>query len=186
MMIGERGPTFWVAALGLLAASLQSTAADFTGTVLLHPYLADFALSLRRLDILEKMLTICRRARPQARVGWHTNMAAEALNALWRLETKVDEISVLSSPGAMKLGAIFSEMRRASGQAQFKVTAEVGLAPFIVHQIAYHAPQRWAFGADAVLIGPAAAVSLAAQQRTEVAQEWGKAFPGLIMPEEVL
>jgi hypothetical protein len=169
-----------------LAASLQSAIPEFTGTLLLHPYLTDFALSLRRLDLLEHLLKICRQARPRARVGFHTNMAAEALNALWRLETRVDEVSVLSSPGALKMETIFKEMRRASGHAGFKLTAEVGLAPSIVHQAAFDAPQRWAFGADTVLIGPGAEPTLAAQRQLEVEQEWGRAFPGLTMPEGVL
>ncbi len=182
----ERGLTFWAAAVGLLAASLQSTVSEFAGTLLLHPYLTDFALSLRRLDLLEHMLKICRQVRPRARIGFQTNMAAEALNVLWRLETRVDEVSVLSSPGALKMEMIFKEMRQASGHTDFKITTEVGLAPYIVHQTAFDAPHCWAFGADTVLIGPGADPTLAAQRQLEVEQEWGRAFPGLAMPEGVL
>jgi hypothetical protein len=182
----ERGATFWVAAVGLLAAGLQSTGADFSGTLLLHPYLTDFALSLRRLDLLDHMLKICRRMRAGGRVGFHTNMPAEALNALWQLETRVDEVSVLSSPQAVNMETIFKEMRQAGGHPDFKITAEVGLAPFIVHQTAFDGPQGWACGADAILIGPGADATLAAQRKLEIEQEWARAFPGLMMPQGVL
>jgi NADH dehydrogenase len=186
VLLSERGPTFWVAAMGLLGAGLSSVPARFRGTLLLHGYLSDFALALRRLDVLEQMLATCRRLRPDARVGFHTNMAVEALNALHLLDVPVDEVSILTSPSSPGMAAVFGAVRRSAGPGGMTLTAEVGLAPSVVHRLALHTPERWAFGADAVLIGVAADPTLNGLRRSEVDQDWARAFPGLALPEGVL
>ena len=185
-LLSERAPTFWVVAMGLLGAGLQDVPAGFQGTLLLHTYLTDLALSLRRLDMLEKMLRTCRRMRPRARVGFHTNMAAEAMNALRLLDVSVDDVSVLTSPKAVDMGAIFSAIRAAPGQRGQRLTAEVGLAPAVVHRVAFDAPQRWMFGADAILLGIGADPALAMQRQMDIEREWAKVYPGLSLPEGVL
>jgi predicted dehydrogenase len=182
----ERALTFWVAAMGLLGGALAAVPARFEGTLLLHGYLADFALSLRRLDMLDRMLRACRRARPRARVGFHTNMAADALNALHALDTPVDDVSVLTAPGATNLPSLLQAMRRATLSPELRLTAEVGLAPGVVHRVAAAVPERWALGADAVLIGAAADPRLDRQRRHEVASEWKRVFPGLDLPDGVV
>lgn len=184
-LIGERGATFWVAALAMLAGALYQVPVKFKGTLLVHSYLADIALALRRFDMLGKLLSTCRRRRPQARVGFHTAMAGEALNGLYQLTEQVDEISVLTAPGARHLGRILDALRTAGGEGTRRVTAEVGLAPPVVHLAARAEPGRWAFYADAVLIGPAAEPRLAARRREGVKREWAKAFPGCELPEEL-
>lgn len=186
LVLTERGATLWVAAMGLLAAGLRSTPKQFSGGILLHGYLTDLALALGRLDVLEKMLVTCRRARPHARVGFHTNLAPEALNALWLLDTPVDEVSVLTSPSAPDAATRIAAMRRAAGHDKLRIIAEVGLAPAVVHRLAYQAPQHWAFGADAVLVGAEADADLFEQRQAELGDNWAKVFPGLGMPEGVL
>jgi predicted dehydrogenase/nucleoside-diphosphate-sugar epimerase len=182
----ERAATFWVAAMGLLGAALQAVPARFDGVLLLHGYLTDFALSLRRLDMLDRMLAACRKARPRARVGFHTNMGEEARAALWSLETRVDEVSVLSAPRARGMAPMLAALRRAAPGGEARITAEVGLAPAVVHRAAAAAPERWAWGADAVLIGSWGEPQVAGARRAEMEREWGKAFPGLTMPEGVV
>jgi predicted dehydrogenase/nucleoside-diphosphate-sugar epimerase len=179
----ERKLTFWVAALGLLGAGLGTVPRGFSGCLLVHGYLVDLTLSLRRPDLLDCMLAVCRSLRPRARVGFHTNMAREAQAVLPLLDTAVDEISVLSSPGALGLAETLAVLR--PGQAK-RLTAEVGPAPTVVHQLAARQPSAWAHGADAVLIGPGAVPALAAQHRAELGREWAKAFPGVPLPEGVL
>jgi predicted dehydrogenase/nucleoside-diphosphate-sugar epimerase len=185
-LVSERAPTFWVAALGLLGAALHPVPREFPGTILLHSYLTDFSFALRRLEVLDKMLAMCRRLRPRARVGFHTNMPWEALNALRMLETPVDEISVLTSPRAVDMHELFRAMRQGGTRGGASLTAEVGLAPSIVHRLAFDAPQYWALGAEAVLIGPAADPVLGPRRQEEVRSEWAKVFPGLDLPEHVL
>jgi hypothetical protein len=182
----ERGATFWVAAAGLLAGALNAVPGDFRGTLLLHGYLTDFAFALRRLDMLDHLLASCRKARPGARVGFHTNMAAEAVNALHLLDTAVDEVSVLTSPRAIDMAAMLEAMRRARPVESLRITAEIGLAPAIVHHLAAAEPHHWTFGADAVLLGIAAEPTLFAQRRDEAARHWAAAFPGTELPEYAL
>src|SRR5262249_24019319 len=143
-------------------------------------------LTLRRTAALERMLVRLRRARPRARVGFHTNLASEALNALWLMEAPVDEISVLTSPGAAHLPAALAEMRRIPGRGRLRLTAEVGLAPAVVHRLAFDAPRAWAHSADAVLLAPSADSRLTLRWRAELAERWARVFPGLTLPEEAL
>ncbi len=186
LLLSERGPTFWLAAGGLLGAALHSVPVGFRGRLLLHTYLTDFALALRRLDVLDKLLAMCRKLRPGAQVGFHTNMAAEALNALHLLETPVDEVSVLTSPRAVDMAALLGAMRQTQTPRPLRLTAEVGLAPSVVHRMASRLPHCWAFGADAVLLGLAADPTLAQQRQAEVEADWARAFPGVALPEGVL
>jgi hypothetical protein len=186
VLLRDRAATFWVAAMGLLGAGLQAVPVDFQGTLLLHTYLTDFALSLTRLDMLQKMLATCRSIRPRARLGFHTNMAAEALQALRLLDVPVNEVSILTSPSAPEMAATLAALRRAGAPGALRLTAEVGPAPAVVHRVAYATPHRWAHGADAVLIGIGADQALARQRQQEVEQAWARVFPGLSMPEGVL
>ena len=186
MLTRERSLSFWAAAIGLLAAALHELPRHFSGTVLLHTYLTDLVLSLRRFDILERMLMTCRRLRPQARLGFHTNMAAEALRAVPLLGDLLDEVSVLTSPRALEIFELFGAMRQADRAHKLRLTAEVGLAPEIVHRVAFDTPESWTHGADALLIGSGADALLAEQHRERLEQEWFKVFPGLSLPEGVI
>jgi len=113
-------------------------------------------------------------------------MAAEALRASQMLHEPLDEVSVLTSPRALGISAVFSAMRQGDSSHGLKLTAEVGLAPDIVHRVAFDAPECWAHGADAVLIGTGADSSLTEQSRKTFEQEWRKVFPGLRPPESAL
>lgn len=186
LLPSERGPSFWLAATSLLAAGLQPVPRTFRGTLLLHGYLTDLALSVRRLDVLERMLKLCRKAHPHARVGFHTNMAAEALNALYLLDAAIDDVSVLTSPNGPHLAPLLRAMRKAGTTGTRRLTAEVGPAPAVVQRVAFDAPERWAHGVDAVLIGAAADPAMAERRRIEIGREWAKVFPGLDFPETIL
>jgi NADH dehydrogenase len=177
-----RGLSFWTAALGLLAADLQHVPSGYRGTLLLHGYLADLALALNQADLLTRMLQLCHRTHPHARVGFHTNLASEADNALPLVDAPVNEVSVLTSPLGLHLTQIIGSLRPA-GAKWPTVTAEVGPAPALVHQLAARCPQQWTHGADAILLGPAADETLAEALRAEKDEAWREAFPGLEMPE---
>ncbi len=185
MLIRERGANFWVAAIGLLASALHAVPSKFDGTLLLDVYLTDLSLTLRRLDMLEGMLAMCRRLRPRARVGFHTNMAAEALHALQVVREPIEEVSVLTSPRALRVSEIFAAMRHVDATGKLRITAEVGLAPDIVHRVASDAPECWAHGADALLIGIGADAFLAQRNRERCQQEWDKVFHDLSLPDVI-
>jgi predicted dehydrogenase/nucleoside-diphosphate-sugar epimerase len=182
--VRERGPTFWVAGFGMLGAALKEVPQQFQGTLLLHGSLADTALILKRLDMLERLLITCRRARPRARVGFHTSLTAEAPNAIALLDTPVDELSVLTSPDAIGMSDIVATIREAA-PAELSVLAEIGPGPAVLHRIAAMTPEPWAHGADAVVIGLDAVPALADARRRQLAQAWAEAFPGLSLPEEM-
>jgi predicted dehydrogenase/nucleoside-diphosphate-sugar epimerase len=182
--VRDRRPTFWVAGFGMLGAALKEIPRRFQGTLLLHGSLADTALILNRLDMLERLLVTCRRARPRARVGFHTSLTAEALNAIALLDTPVDELSVLTSPDAIGMSDILASIRQVA-PAELSVLAEIGPVPAIVHRIAAMTPEPWAHGADAVVIGLDAVAALADARRRQLAQAWAEAFPGLSLPEEM-
>lgn len=185
-LVKERQASFWVAGMGLLRAALEQVPRGFQGTILVHGYLTDLALSLSRLETLDGMLALCRRRRRSARIGFRTNMAEEAANALWLLGTRVDEVSVLSSPNAVRMSETFQSMRESESGLERTLTAEVGLAPAIVHRLAVEDPSPWAHGADAVLIGADADACLANEMRQARASSWAEAFPGLEPPPELL
>ncbi len=186
LLLTERKLTFWIAAMALLAADLQKIPAWFRGTILLHGALTDLALSVRRLDMLERMLALCRRRHRRARIGFHTSLAADAVDALQVLAARVDAVSVLTSPRARGMASMLSAIRKAGGHPGRRITAEVGLAPAIVHQAAALAPDRWAFGADSVLVGAVADPTLRARCRDAAARAWASAFPGLDLVDAVV
>ena len=175
----DRSATLWVGALGLLGGSLAAIPRGFEGSVFIHPALVDLALSLRRYDMLERMLAVCRAAHPRARVGIHTNLVAEAADFLTLTDADVAAVSVLTSPNGDGAAAEL----RAAAPGITRIVAEVGTAPALLHQAALLAPRAWAQGADAVLIGASADPFLRSRSIEARASEWRKVFPGLAMPE---
>ena len=184
-VISEHGVKFWVAVVGLLAAGVARVPTSYTGSLLLHGYLTDLALALDRKDVLERMLNTCRRLCPRARIGFHTNLAAEAANILPLLDAKVDEISVLTSPQGRGLDRNMDLLRQAQ-EPPPSLTAEVGLAPALIQRLAASSPQAWARGADAILLAASADEELGEIVRAEKEQAWSEVLPGLAMPEAAL
>jgi nucleoside-diphosphate-sugar epimerase/predicted dehydrogenase len=184
LLFKEHGPTFWVAAMGLLGSSLKSIPKGFSGTLLLHGYLTDVALSLNRHDILDKMIALCRKRHPRARVGIHTNMLIEVSHALKVLKNKINDISVLSSPNAYNMEKHLENIRNSSDN--IRITVEVGIAPALIHQLAYKEPSQWLHGTSDLVIGIEGEPSLYNQLREEREFEWNRVFPGLSYPHEVL
>jgi len=180
LVLKEKGATFWVAATGFLAAGLAGIPKNFSGTLLLHGYLTDLALGVRRPDRLDAMLGLMAKSFPKARVGFHSGMAGEAMNALETLETKVVEVCIISSPGSMDARKYFPLI-----PAGVTLTAEVGMAPAVAQRLASAEPGKWANGASALLVGGAADQFLAGGRVEAVEKEWDNAFPGLAMPGEV-
>ncbi len=186
-LIQERAVGFWVAVMGLVGAALYDLPRRFSGTILLHVYVTDLILTLRTFDILENILERCRRIRPAARVGFHTNILPEAFNALRTMRKPVDEVSALTSPGALNASELFAARRHWNSDGRkLRLTAEVGSAPDIVHKLACDTPEHWAQGADALLIGPGADAVLAKSRCSRMEREWAKAFPGLSVPDNAL
>jgi hypothetical protein len=177
----DRSATFWVGALGLLGGALSKIPSGFNGGLLLHPSLADVMLALRQYEMLERMITLCRKAHPDARVGFHTNLAAEASDALSLISVEIDQVSVLTSPNTPGDGSVDDIRGAASGP--IRVVAEVGPAPTPVHRAAAEAPNAWAHGADAVLIGALGDEFLRPRITENREREWGLVFPGLRMPQ---
>jgi hypothetical protein len=171
--------------MGLLAGDLAHVPREFDGTLLLHSYLADLALALRQTSILQKMLRLCQRLRPRARVGFHTNLASEAATVIQLMDIRIQEISILTSPAGFQLPEIINSLQAGPG-ASLTVTAEVGPGPAFLHQRAARSPEQWTQGAQSILVGPMADSSLAGMVRAEKAQAWRHAFPGVEMPEVVL
>ncbi len=181
----DKAMTFWVAAAGLLKAALHAIPRRFRGTLLLHSYLADLALGVRQLDQLDGQLRLLRKACPNARVGFHTGMPGEAVNALHLLETPVDDLSVITSPDAKEAITCFPLAFQANSSSRFRLTAEVGMAPSVVHRLAAADPRHWALGAEAVVIGGMAEPSLAELRMVDARLNWRKAFPGLQLPRNM-
>ncbi|HVT59292.1 MAG TPA: Gfo/Idh/MocA family oxidoreductase [Thermoanaerobaculia bacterium] len=178
----ERGVGFWAAAGALLAGDLARIPASFTGTLLLHPYLADLALALDRLDRLEALIGILRRQRPRARVGFHSNLWRDALNAAALLEITPDALSLLASPTGRTLARARAALELDPALSGIELTAEVGPAPLEVHRLAFADPRRWMAGADAVLIGALADDRLFAAVKRDMAEHWESAFAGMAPP----
>lgn len=178
----ERGVGFWAAAGALLAGDLARVPAGFTGTLLLHPYLSDLALALDRLDRLEALLGILRRQRPRARVGLHSNLWRDAVNAAALLRTPPDALSLLASPTGSTLAQVRAALDLDPSLRGLELTAEVGPAPLRVHRLARAEPERWTGGDGAVLIGGLADERLFASAERGVAARWEKAFAGTAPP----
>jgi len=180
IVLKDKGVTFWVAATGFLAAGLAGIPKGFSGTLMLHGYLTDLALGVRRSDRLDAMLGLIKKSFPKARIGFHSGMAGEALNALSTLDAKVDEVSIISSPksiDAIKYFPLFP--------AEISLIAEVGMAPISTHRLASAEPAKWAHGAGSVLIGGSADQFISGGRREAIENEWDIAFPGIKMPGEV-
>jgi len=179
-VVRDRAPTFWVASVGLLGASLAQVPTTFRGTLLVHSYLTDLAVTLDRTDVLELMVRLCRRRCPKACVGLHTNLARETLNVGRLLECPLDMVSFLSSPGACGLPGTISQARERSGPPL--LTAEVGPAPAALHLLATRHAEQWTHGADFILVGASADERLAQVVREQRSRAWEEAFPGTELP----
>ncbi len=174
--VRARGLSFWAVAHGLLAADLSRVPRGFPGTLLVHPYLVDIALALRRPDDLARMIAACRRRAPSARVGIHTNLLRESME-LVALGLPIDDIHFLSSPSSQ---AIEGALRLLEEEApSLRLTAEVGPAPAIVHRVAAADPARWVGGAAGLVVGAAADRGLTALREERLRRAWTAAFPGL-------
>jgi predicted dehydrogenase/nucleoside-diphosphate-sugar epimerase len=184
MLLRERAPNFWVAAVGLVASGLNALPPEFEGTILLHVYITDLAMTLRRFDVLENVLSTIRRIRPRARVGIHTNLGVEAQRLLRNMTRPIDDVSILTSPGARDVDEVFSSMRTRA--PEIRITADVGLAPNIVHQAASENRSAWTHGADALTLGPAAEPLLSQRSREDRERAWARVFPGTNAPAGVL
>jgi nucleoside-diphosphate-sugar epimerase/predicted dehydrogenase len=178
----ERGLGFWAAAGALLAGDLARVPASFTGTLLLHPYLADLALALDRLDRLEALIGILRRQRPRARVGFHSNLWRDAVNAAALLETPPDGLSLLASPTGRTAALARAALELDPALRGIELTTEVGPAPLAIHRLAFADPGRWRGGADAVLIGALADDRLYTAVTRDMAERWESAFAGMAPP----
>ncbi len=62
----------------------------------------------------------------------------------------------------------------------------MGLAPDIVHRVAFNDAKSWTHGADALLIGPGADTVLGEQRRARLEREWATVFPGLSLPVDAI
>jgi len=162
-----------------LGADLARLPRHFCGTILLHPYLVDLALTLGLLDQLDSLLGLIRRQHPQARLGIHTNLVTAAANAFPALHNIPDDLSGLVSPNVnpMATASVWSKATPRGGGC--RMTAEVGPGPLAVHRIARHSPAKWATDAHFVLIHGAADESLSRAARSDLRAGWTKVFPGL-------
>jgi predicted dehydrogenase len=174
--VAARGPSFWAVANGLLAADLSRIPRAFKGALLIHPYLVDLAIALRRPDDLRRMIAQCRRRAPQARVGLHTNLLKEALEVL-ALGFEIDDLHFLSSPSSPAVGDAVRILKEEA--PSLRLTAEVGPAPAVVHRVAAADPARWARGGTGLLVGSAADPAVAALREARILRAWSAAFPGL-------
>jgi predicted dehydrogenase/nucleoside-diphosphate-sugar epimerase len=181
----KRNAGFWVAVTGLLAGELSALPHSFDGTVLLHPYVVDLALALDELRSLDTLLGIVRRERPRARVGLHSNLALAAANAIATLVEPVDELSVLASPNGQDgtLGRVRGWLETLTATRLTRLTAEVGPAPLNVHRLASREPERWAQGADALLVGGMAEPLVYERISPAVRRRWAGSFGGTPLPE---
>jgi len=179
----ERGVGFWAAAGALLAGDLARVPARFEGTLLLHPYLADLALALDRLDRLEALLGILRRRQPRARIGLHSNLWRDAVNAAALLERPPEALSLLASPSGRTLAGARAALELDPSLHGIELTAEVGPAPLPVHRLAHGEPERWTGGTGAVLISGFADSRLFAAAARGRAARWEQAFAGTAPPE---
>ena len=114
-------------------------------------------------------------------MGFHTNLAAEAGDALSLISVEVDQVSVLTSPNTP--GDATVEDLRGAARGPIRVVAEVGPAPMPVQRAAAGGPNAWAHGADAVLIGALGDDFLRPRIMEKREREWGLVFPGLRMPQ---
>lgn len=130
------------------------------------------------------MLRTCRRLCPRARVGLHTNLPAETTNALRRIDAEIEEVSAAASPQAQGLEEAFRSLRAHAAEG-FRITAEVAVAPAVVHRLALADPGRWSQGADALLVGAAAEPGLWNEHLREHESCWQQAFPGLASVAEL-
>jgi hypothetical protein len=150
--------------------------ASFAGTLLLHPYLADLAIALDQLDILQSFLDRMR-TRRRARVGFHSNLGREAVNASLLLERPPHAISLLTSPngGLGRIPIGLDDDPRARGMT---LLAEVGPAPLAVHDLARAAPERWSSDRGTTVVSALAFAHGDEHVETAWHAAWSTAFPG--------
>lgn len=176
----HRGVGFWPVASALLSAELARVPDGFSGTLLLHPYLADLAIALGRLDVLASLLGRMR-AKRRARLGVHSNLGREAANAMLLLERPPEVLSLLVSPNGSTLADVAPWLQSDRRTRELRLVAEVGPAPLAVHRLALVGPGRWSPQGDVV----ATALALAAHDEDVHAawrREWERTFPGTAAP----
>jgi len=140
----------------------------------------DLAIALRRYDRLGEWITACRRARPAARVGVHTQLPRELADAMPLVPAVVDDCSCVAPPALPDRATILGRLRR---DGPVRLTVEVGAAPGAVHRLAGRNPQAWVAGADGLLLHAAADPGLHEALSTDLAPRWTAAFPGLEAPD---
>jgi len=179
--IRHRGVGFWPVAAALLAGELARIPGDFGGTLLLHPYLADLAIALDRLDVLQSLLDQMR-AKRRARIGLHSNLGAEAANTVLLLQRIPDVVSLLTSPNASALDTIATWYARDTRAASTALIAEVGPAPLAVHRLALSDPQRWTRHSGSIVVNALAVFASEEATVERWQRDWLAMFPGTTAP----
>ena len=126
------------------------------------------------------MITLCRKAHPGAR-GRHPPGRRGGRRPFPDISVDTTQVSVLTSPNTPGDGSV--DDIRGAASVLIGVVAEVGPAPMPVHRTAAGAPNAWAHGADAVLIGAVADEFLRPRILENRKREWDLVFPGLPMPQ---
>jgi hypothetical protein len=187
-VVRDRGASFWAAADGLLAAALTRLPRRFHGAILLHPSLADLAITLRRPDRIDRWLAMCRAAQPASAAGFHTHLGEEAAQVVAVLARSPAAVSIMVSPSSPAKREWINAIRRAAG-APIDVAVEVGPGPAVVHERATLDPGAWTGRderrADGVLIHAVADAECADELQKDLAARWSSAFPGMPMPADV-
>lgn len=170
---------FWELAIALLAADMVNVPRDFTGVLLIHPYLVDVAVALDQRKMLERLLRAARERCPNARIGFHTNLADEVVSEVVGMERPPDVLSILTSPNGARMRRIRSWLDMSERTEQTTLIGEVGPAPLRLHRHAWREPGRWAEGASALVVDARVdpQEQRAHSQRSGI--EWERAFPGV-------
>jgi hypothetical protein len=182
----DRGVTFWTVARSLLAADLASLPWDFDGTILLHSFLVDLGVALDRPDRIGPMLSQVRAKASHASLGIQTNILRDALNLLVYLETPVQSIHFLSSPGCAHAGRAVEQLRASRRFGGTHLGAEVGSVPSALFAEIMDRHGDWLQGADTVVVDALCDPRLAGLRRKRLEKAWKEAFPGTLLPSTAL
>ncbi len=138
---------FWAVALALTRFDAALVPGGLDAAVLLHPYLADFAFTFGRRDLMRAFFALA-----GERAGIHTQqlpMAAHCL-ASWGLKPRV--LSYLCAPGHEETARTIAAMRRGGAFGGTRFQAECAFLPPDLQDPA---------GISAILPAPAESVVLA-------------------------